>query len=60
MTFEGLNDPHLAKMVIGLRQPDYLDLLPQMLNSLDAEHRGNPHYAGWSRHAYGGSSKMTP
>jgi hypothetical protein len=53
MAYEGLNDPHLAKMVIGLRQPDYEELLPEMLKSLDEAHRGNPHYAGWSRHAYG-------
>jgi hypothetical protein len=59
MTYQGLKEPHLAKMVIGLRQPDYLDLLPQMLNSLDEENRGNPHYAGWSRHAYGDYLKMT-
>ena len=53
MAYEGLNDPHLAKMVIGLRTPDYEELLPEMLKSLDDAHRGNSHYAGWARHSYG-------
>ncbi|MGA2098574.1 MAG: hypothetical protein ABSH39_19945 [Candidatus Acidiferrum sp.] len=52
MAYEGLHDPNLAKMVIGLRTPDYLDALPQMLKSLDEAHGTNPHYAGWSRHSY--------
>jgi hypothetical protein len=52
MAYEGLHDPNLAKMVIGLRTPDYLDALPQMLKSLDEAHGANPHYAGWSRHSY--------
>ena len=51
MAYQGLNEARLAKMVIGLRTPDYEQLLPQMLKSLDDAHRGNPHYAGWSRHS---------
>jgi hypothetical protein len=52
MAYQGLNEAHLAKMVIGLRTPDYEQLLPEMLKSLDDAHNGNPHYAGWSRHPY--------
>jgi hypothetical protein len=57
MAYEGLNEPHLAKMVIGLRTPDYEDRLPQMLHSLDEAHNSNTHYAGWARHAYGDVKK---
>jgi hypothetical protein len=52
MAYDGLAQEHLAKMVIGLRTPDYGDLLPEMLKTLDDANRGNPHYAGWSRHSY--------
>jgi hypothetical protein len=52
MAFDGLDDPNLATLAIGLRTPDYGDLLPQMLASLDIANRANPHYAGWSRHSY--------
>ena len=52
MAYEGLSDPGVAKMIIGLRTPDYGDLLPQMLKTLDDAHRTNPHYAGWARHSY--------
>jgi hypothetical protein len=52
MAYEGLSDTHLAKMVIGLRTPDYGDLLPAMLQSLDSANRSNPHYLGWARHSY--------
>jgi hypothetical protein len=52
MAYEGLRDPNLAKMVIGLRTPDYEGLLPTMLKTLDQANRANPHYAGWARHSY--------
>ena len=52
MAYQGLNESHLAKMVIALRTPDYLDLLPEMLKTLDQACAGNHHYAGWARHAY--------
>jgi hypothetical protein len=39
-------------MSIGLRTPDYAELLPQMLATLDQANRANPHYAGWARHSY--------
>src|SRR5208282_1812254 len=47
MAYDGLNGPdiapHLAKMVIALRTPDYLDHLPEMLKALDDANRPNPH-----------------
>jgi hypothetical protein len=52
MAYQGLDDDNLAKMVIALRTPDYGDLLPQMLKTLDDANRTNPHYAGWARHSY--------
>jgi hypothetical protein len=52
MAYEGLGEPHLAKMMIGLRTPDYGNLLPMMLKSLDEANGANPHYAGWARHSY--------
>ena len=52
MAYEGLNDPGLAKMAIGLRTPDYSALLPQMLKELDEANRANPHYLGSARHSY--------
>jgi hypothetical protein len=52
MAYEGLRDPNLAKMVIGLRTPDYGELLPKMLKTLDQANRLNPHYEGWARHSY--------
>lgn len=52
MAYEGLGDAHLAKMAIGLRTPDYEELLPKMLETLDEANRGNPHYLGWARHSY--------
>jgi hypothetical protein len=55
MAYEGLRDPNLAKMVIGLRTPDYGELLPRMLMTLDQGNRMNPHYQGWARHSYNDS-----
>jgi hypothetical protein len=52
MAYAGLDDTDLAKISIGLRTPDYGDLLPQVLQSLDTAHRGDPHYLGWARHSY--------
>jgi hypothetical protein len=52
MAYDGLDDPNLAKMIIALRTPDYGDLLPEMLKTLDDAHRTNPHYVGWARHSY--------
>jgi len=52
MAYQGLDDRNLAKVVIALRTPDYGELLPQMLKTLDDANRTNPHYAGWARHSY--------
>jgi len=57
MAYQGLSDPHLARMVIGLRNPDYAELMPQMLGTLDETNRINPHYAGWARHSYSDASE---
>jgi hypothetical protein len=57
MAYQGLSEPNLAKMSIGLRTPDYGDLLPKMLQSLDTAHRANPHYLGWARHSYNDTLK---
>ena len=52
MAYDGLNEVSVGKMVIGLRTPDYEELLPAMLKSLDGAHGANPHYLGWARHSY--------
>ena len=52
MAYADLHDPNLAKMVIGLRTPDYAELLPQMLGTMDESNRTNLHYGGWARHSY--------
>ena len=57
MAYQGLTEPNLAKMAIALRTPDYLDLLPQMLQKLDEANRANPHYLGWARHSYNDTLK---
>jgi hypothetical protein len=59
MAYQGLEDRNLARMVIGLRTPDYGGLLPQMLKTLDDANRANPHYAGWARHSYNDYLKAT-
>jgi hypothetical protein len=52
LAYEGLDNSNLAKMIIALRTPDYGDLLPQMLKTLDDTHRSDPRYIGWARHSY--------
>jgi hypothetical protein len=52
MAYAGLNNSALGKMAIALRTPDYLELLPEMLKTLDATHLSNPRYLGWARHSY--------
>ena len=52
MAYQGLGDPKLAKMAIGLRTPDYDQLMPRMLKSIDDTLRSNPHYLGWAWHSY--------
>lgn len=52
LAYGGLHDPGLAKLAIGLRTPDYGELLPGMLGMLDASNGNDPHYLGWARHSY--------
>jgi hypothetical protein len=52
MAYDGLSGGNLAKMAIALRNPDYGELLPEMLKKLDDTNHANPHYLGWARHSY--------
>lgn len=52
LAYASLSGPGLAKMSIALRAPDYLELLPEMLHTLDPAHRDQPHYLGWAWHCY--------
>jgi len=52
MTYEGLEAPNLAGMIIALRTPDYREHLPEMLKTLDERQSANPHYLGWASHCY--------
>jgi hypothetical protein len=52
MAYEGLNGVQLARMVIGLRYPDYEEQLPAMLKVVQDASSGNPHYLGWAWHSY--------
>lgn len=52
MAAEGLDASNLARITIGLRTPDYTDLLPQMFLALDEANGSNPIYGGWARHSY--------
>jgi hypothetical protein len=52
MAYEGLDDPHMGKLAIGLRSPDYEESTPNMLKVLDRTLDSNPHYLGWAWHSY--------
>jgi hypothetical protein len=52
MAYEGLPEPNLGKMAIGLRTPDYGQLMPEMLKAVDGTLRTDPHYLGWAWHSY--------
>jgi hypothetical protein len=52
MAYDGLNGQRVAKMIIGLRTPDYEGRLPAMLQALGDSNQSDPHYAGWARHSY--------
>jgi hypothetical protein len=52
MASAGLDASQLAKISIGLRTPDYGDLLPQMLKTLDDANGATAIYGGWARHSY--------
>jgi hypothetical protein len=57
MAYDGLSGAGVAKMVIGLRTPDYGEELANMLKAVDAENRTNPHYAGWAWHSYSDAAR---
>jgi hypothetical protein len=52
MAYQGLSGTNLAKMGIGLRDPDYGLQLPSMLKAVQDALSGNPHFLGWSWHSY--------
>jgi hypothetical protein len=52
MAASGLDAASIGKITIGLRTPDYGDLLPAMLKLLDQANGANPLYGGWARHSY--------
>lgn len=58
MAYDGLSGAKLATIIIGLRTPDYGQLLPDMLRSVDQANSSNPHYAGWARHSYNDSNRF--
>jgi hypothetical protein len=52
MAYDGLRGAGLARMVIGLRTPDYGEQLPRMFEVLDEANGNNTNYLGWARHSY--------
>jgi hypothetical protein len=52
LAYAGISEANLAQMVIALRTPDYGDLLPEMLRSLEEANATDPHYLGWALHSY--------
>lgn len=52
MAYADVDGSTSARMVIGLRSPDYGDELPVMLEALDAANSADPHFLGWARHSY--------
>jgi hypothetical protein len=52
MAYADVDASTSARMVIGLRSPDYGDELPVMLEALDAANAADPHFLGWARHSY--------
>jgi hypothetical protein len=60
MAYQGLPGPGSATLIIGLRTPDYGELLPQMLKTLDDANATNPHYQGSARHSYNDALKEPP
>jgi hypothetical protein len=52
LAYQGLSGPNLARLSIGLRNPDYGQQLPSMLKLVQDTLGGNPHYLGWAWHSY--------
>jgi hypothetical protein len=57
MAYDGLSGGKLARMVIGLRTPDYGAQMPTMLKALDQANGANPRYDGWAWHDYADGSQ---
>jgi hypothetical protein len=57
MAYDGLSGGKLARMVIGLRTPDYGAQMPMMLKTLDTANGANPRYDGWAWHDYADGSQ---
>jgi len=55
--YEGLAQGRLARLVIGLRTPDYGPLTPAMLAGLDRAYGTEPHYQGWAWHEYADAAR---
>jgi hypothetical protein len=52
MAYQGLSGTNLAKMAIGLRDPDYGLQLPSMLKVVQDALSRNSHFLGWAWHSY--------
>ena len=52
MAYQGLGGTGLARIAIAPRTPDYVDLLPAMLTSLDRANGSDRNYLGWAMHSY--------
>jgi len=50
--YAGVSESNVAKMSIALNAPNYEQLLPMMLKTLDDAHHRNKHYLGWAQHSY--------
>ena len=59
MAYQGLSGANLAKMAIGLRDPDYGLQLPSMLKVVQDALGGNPHFLGWAWHSYNDAPQAT-
>jgi len=55
--YQGLAESDLAKLAIGLRTPDYEQLMPRMFKAVDDSLHTNPHYLGWAWHSWNDQSK---
>jgi hypothetical protein len=58
MAYQGLSGTNLAKMAIGLRDPDYGLQLPSMLKVVQDALGGKPHFLGWAWHSYNDAAQV--
>ena len=59
MAYQGLVGTNLARMAVGLRDPDYGLQLPGMLKLVQDTLSANPHFLGWSWHSYNDAPQAT-